>query len=119
MFFVEGQFIANVKVMLDRVAHCVQTSVSNSRDLAVIAVVVNRRIRDNAVLLLEVAFVYGKYRFCIDVIVFENMVYPVRCKFFVRLVGHIFYKISHFLFHLFRKADAETLLQNIVDTALS
>ena len=60
--------------MLDRIADCIQTSVSDSCNLEIIIIVMNRCIRNNAVFLFEVALIDSKYRFCIDIVVFE---YPI------------------------------------------
>ena len=37
----------------------------------------------------------------------------------MRLIRHVFHQISHFLAHLLRKVDPMTLLQDIVDAALT
>ena len=105
--------------MLDRIADCIQTSVSDSCNLEIIIIVMNCCIRNNAVLLFEVALIDSKYRFCIDIVVFEYPIDQIRCKLFVGFVGYIFDEIAHFLTHLLRQTDTETLFQDIIYAALS
>ena len=105
--------------MFDRVAHCIQTSVSDSCDLEIVVIVMDGCLCNNAVLLFEVALIHSKYRFCIDVVIFKYTINQIRRKLFMRFVGYVFDKISDFFPHFFRKADAETLLQDIVYTAFS
>ena len=86
MLLVESKFVADVKVMLDGIAHRIQTSVSDAGDLEAVIVVVDGRLGDNAVLLLEVAFINGKYRLLINIVIFKDPVYQIRRKFFMRFV---------------------------------
>ena len=88
--------------MLDRIADSIQTSVSNTCDLVVIVILMDRCFCDNSIFLFKVAFINTENWFRIDVMVFKDMIYIVWCKFFVSLVGNIFYKISDFFSHLFR-----------------
>ena len=78
--------------MFDRVADCVQTAVSDTGDRKTAAVVMDGRFCDNAVFLFEVALIDSKYRFCIDIVVFEYPIDQIRCKLFVGFVGYIFDK---------------------------
>ena len=105
--------------MFDRIADGIETSVSDSGDLEIVIIVMDRCFSNDTVLLFEMAFVHCKYRFCIDIIVLENAVYQIRSKLFVSLVGYVFDKISHFFAHLLRQADSEALLQDIIYAAFS
>ena len=72
--------------MLNSIAHCVKASVADTCNLAVVSVMVDHRVSNNAVLLFEMTLINGKYRFCINVIILKNMLYPIRGELFMRFV---------------------------------
>src|SRR5699024_7180065 len=119
MFLIEGQFITDVEILFDRIAYRVQTSISHSRDRTALPAMIDGGIRSDPVHLFEMTFIYVEYRLCVDVIIGEDLIYPVRGELLMRLIRHILYQISYLFPHLLRKVDAVALLQDIIDTALA
>ena len=79
----------------------------------------DHRISHHSVFLFEMTFINCKNRLCRNIVIFKNMIYPVRRKFFMRFVGNVFDKITDFFFHLLRQADSKALFQDIVHAALA
>lgn len=105
--------------MLDRIAYCIQASVSNTCDLVVIVILMDRCLCYDTIFLLKVAFVHTEDWFCTDIMILKNTIYNIRCQFLMSLVRNIFYHVSDFFSHLLRQADTEALLQNIVYATFS
>ena len=73
----------------------------------------------NTIFLFEVAFIDREDSFVIYIMIFKNVVYPVRSQLLVCFIGYIFYHVADFFTHFFRNADAKVLLQNVAYTAFS
>ncbi|CDB00877.1 unknown [Lachnospiraceae bacterium CAG:215] len=119
MFFIYSKFIIDIKIMFQRIADRIQTSVSNTGDRALLSGMCDRRLRHDPIVLCEMTFLDRKHRLRIDIMIFKNMVYPFRTQLLVCFIRHVFHEITDLFFHLLRQTDSEILFQDIVDAALS
>ena len=109
MFFIKCQLIIDVKIVLNSIAHRIQTSISHSVDHTVASRMMDRRLRKDSVFLFKVTFIYCKDCFYVNIMIFKYMVYPVWRQFFMRFIRHILYKIADLFSHFLRKADSKAL----------
>ena len=69
MLLIEPKLIADVKILLDGVAHRIQTPISHGRDHPGLTAVIDRHLRSDAVHLPEMALVNMEYRSGIDIVI--------------------------------------------------
>ena len=74
MFFVEAQFIADVEILFDCIADRIQTSITRCGDDLALFLMIDRNLSCNSIDLFEMTLVNMEYRFCINVVIRENLI---------------------------------------------
>ena len=78
MLLVYSELKADVKILLNYIADCIETAVSIGIYLSGAVIVSNNRLCENAVYLLKVALRYSEIWMKIHIIVCKDTVYPLR-----------------------------------------
>ena len=120
MFLIKRQLIADIEILFNGIAHCIQTSVPlDAVTTLFILSMMDGGVSDNTVCLVEMTFINRKYCFSIHIIIGKRSDKSIPESALYELCQIPFYQISYFLPHFFRKVNAIALFQDIVYAALS
>ena len=111
MLFVYRQLISNAKVCLDRVADCIQTSVTHSGNTSGSSALIDSHFCLNTVLLLEVTLRNIEDAAGINIIFLEDRIDLLGKQFLMTSVGNTLYQVADFFLHGCRQRETKLLLQ--------
>ena len=104
------KLIAHAEVQLDRIADRVKPPVPGRLDHAPLLLLLDRHLRRDPVLLLEMALRYAENILQIHVVFLKNPVNRPGSKLLVAAVRHALHEVSDLLLHLIRQRKAKVLL---------
>lgn len=110
MLLIHGKLVADAEKFLDRVAYGIEAAIAVGIYDRFFVPIGDSCLCHDPVTLPEVAFADGKMRHIVDIIVTEDLIYPLRGQLFVLLVGYLLDGIVDLLAHFIRNGDGEVLL---------